>query len=121
MYKEAEAEIRGALAVMSPVARTATQRLVEFLAATPAVCDDGPAFDNAVVQASLAAMAAHGWDPNEKTRMENWIGEHGPTVADVAIAILNLAVLKNEVAPDTAWLKVGAAAVVGAIIGSLFG
>lgn len=116
-----EDQIRAAIAVMHPVARVAAQCLANHLLENPHIFADEEQRERAYFGACSFAMQQAHWDLNDQTRLSQFFENHGDSVANVAMSIVNLVEVQSERRRKWGWLGKAAAFTGGLIVASLFG
>jgi hypothetical protein len=118
---ENEDQIRAAIAVMHPVARVAAQSLANHLLENPHIFQDEELRERAYFGACSFAMQQAKWDLNDQSRLVQFFENHGESVANVAMSIVNLVVSQAQKRKKWGWLGKAAAFTGGLIVASLFG
>jgi hypothetical protein len=116
-----EYEIKAAIAMMNPVANDACQMFTTWLLTNPSLLEDQAACNEACVEACIAAMQRHGWDPEDEARIKNFFDNHAQAVMNVGVSILVKIVNDAEARRKWGWVGTAAAAAAGIVIGSIFG
>jgi hypothetical protein len=117
---ENKSEIKAAIAIMHPVARSAAQGLANYLQENPETLKDDEARDKAYYGICFFAMEQAGWDMKDEKRMQDFFENHGQAVLNVAASIVVYAIKESEKQRKWGWLGKAAAFVVGAIVTSFF-
>jgi hypothetical protein len=116
-----EAEIRAAIAMLNPVARTAAQALAHHLLENRLKLRDDEALNKAYLEHIAFAMQQHGWDLKDKERVRKFFEDHGEAVSTLCISIVTFSINQAEHQRKWGWLGKAAAVGAGVLIGSFFG
>ena len=115
-----EAEIRAAIAMLQPVARSAAHILANHLLKDPELLGDDDALEETYLDACHAAMDEAWWGADDPKRVADFLVNHGDAVFNLAISIVVCAGRKMHRQRLWGWLGRAGAFVAGAFLASLF-
>lgn len=116
-----EAEIRAAIAIMHPVARTAAQNLAAYLLENPAILKDEKAGNEAFLGSCAFAMSQAGWDLKDEKRVTEFLESQNEAITNVCISIVVFVVNEGQRRRKWGWLGKAGAFAAGALLTALFG
>jgi hypothetical protein len=117
---DSEAEIRAAIAMLQPVARTAAHIFASHLLKDPELLGDDGALEEAYLDACHSAMDEAWWGADDPKRVADFLENHGDAVFNLAISIVVCAGRKMFRRRLWGWLGTASAFAAGGFLASLF-